>query len=350
MFNVRILNGEDVKKSVDILSIVETVENVYKLKQAKKADVWPMIFHEFERGVADMDIKSGYITEDGVFGLKVVSWFGENAKKDMPMLIGTLMIFDMETGKPLAILNAEYLTGMRTAAAAAIGAKYLARQESETLLIVGAGHQARFQIAAMLSTMNNIKNVMIYDPIDNTNAVNLENTIKQTLFDEFLSKYDGKDNYNDIKFKFDIDFKAVTDLESAVKSSDIIITVTPSRQPMIKDKWVKPGTHISCVGSDMDGKQEVEGKVLARAILYVDDIEQAVNVGECEMPIKNGVMAKEHIAGEIGGLLLGETKGRQSNDDITVFDTTGIALQDLLTAHTVLKIAEQKGIGQLVDL
>ncbi len=351
MSKIKVFNQEVIEKILDMKSVIKVVEEVYTLKSEGKTELFPMVFHEFERGVADMDIKSGHIKDADIFGLKLVSWFGENPKKNLPPLFGTTMLFDSKTGRPLAILDAEYITGMRTGAAGAIGAKYLARRDSENLLMVGAGHQAIFQITATLIVMDNIKTVRIYDAVNHSNAVDLSRSIKEKIMNRFLSKYEeGSEIYKELHKKFDVKFEAVSDIKEAVGLSDIIISATPSRKPMIMREWVKKGTHFSCVGADMEGKQEIDENIFSIARVYVDDINQAVNVGETEIPIKAGSITKEDIIGEIGDVITERKEGRKSNDDITIYDTTGIALQDLLTSKLVLDIAHQRGLGVEVEL
>ncbi|WP_432663637.1 ornithine cyclodeaminase family protein [Wukongibacter baidiensis] len=351
MSKIKVFNQETIEEILDMKKVIETVEEVYTLKAEGQAELFPMVFHEFERGVADMDIKSGHLKGADIFGLKLVSWFGENPKKDLPALFGTTMLFDGKTGMPLAILDAEYITGMRTGAAGAIGAKYLARKDSENLLMVGAGHQAMFQIAATLIAMDNIKTVRIYDAMNYDNALALSKSIKEKIMDKFLSMYEeGSEVYKELSKKFDVKFEAVSDIEEAVGLSDVIISATPSRKPMIMKEWVKKGTHFSCVGADMEGKQEIDENIFSIARVYVDDIGQAVNVGETEIPIKKGAITKEDIIAEIGQVIIGKAEGRKSDDDITVYDSTGIALQDLLTSKLVLDIADEKGLGVEVNL
>jgi len=337
MYKIRILNTRQTGEVSDMKTMISDIENVYSMKSRQAGKLFPMIFHEFEPGVADMDIKSGLLEDAGIFGLKLVSWFGNNAEKGLPLLTGTVMIFDLETGKPVGILSAEHLTGMRTGAAGAIGAKFLAKKNAENLLIVGAGHQAPYQIEASLIALGNIRKVRIYCPIKAVNASNLVSDIKQKLHEELL-------------LRGPVEFEAVTDIKSAVESSQVIITVTPSRKPLIMDEWVQKGTHFSCVGSDMPGKQEIDEKIFARAKIFVDDYSQALNVGECEIPFKKGVIGKDSIAGEIGELISGNKKGRDNDDDITIFDSTGVALQDLMAANRALKAAEEKNIGTVVEL
>ncbi|MBF4692453.1 ornithine cyclodeaminase family protein [Fusibacter ferrireducens] len=348
---VKVLNKHEVKASLNMISVLEKVEEVYCLKARQKAGLWPLIFHEFQPEIADMDIKSGYINEYDVYGLKVVSWFSENRDKNLPMLFGTTLMFDMKTGAPIGILDAEHVTGMRTGAAGAIGAKFLARARSEDLLIVGTGHQAAFQIAATLIAMQNIKRVRICNPRNAEQGVKFVSTIKDILNLEFLSSFQADDEvYDRIKAKFEVQFIAEPSLEKAVSQSDIIITVTPSRKPLIMKSWLKEGVHISCMGSDLQGKQEIESCILKDAKIFVDDMAQAINVGELEIALKTGTISEDNIMGEIGELILSEKVGRTNDSEITIFDSTGIALQDLIVSKLAIDIAKEKNIGQEVDL
>ena len=351
MYPIRILSREQTEQVLDMKSVIADIEEVYSMKTRHAGKLFPLVFHEFEPDAADMDIKSGLLEDAGIFGLKLVSWFGNNLGKGMPALTGTVMIFDLATGKPLGLLSAEHVTGMRTGAAGAIGAKYLAKDNPENLLIVGTGHQAAYQVAASLIALNGIKKVRVYSPVHNENAIGFTAKIKSVLSGNFLSKYKpGSEDYNSFAEKFDVSFEAVTDIKAATENSDVIITVTPSRKPIIQNEWVQKGAHLSCVGADMTGKQEIDENIFARAKIFVDDIVQATEVGECEIPLKKGVITQDSIAGEIGELISGRKKGRDSGDGITIFDSTGIALQDLMTASRALKLAEEKNIGEVVDL
>lgn len=242
MFKMKVLNHEIIEEILDMKQVIEAVEKVYTLKAEEKAEVFPMVFHEFERGVADMDIKSGHLKDADIFGLKLVSWYGDNPDKALPALIGTTLVFDSTTGQPIGLLNAEHVTGMRTGAAAAIGAKVFANKDAETLMMVGTGHISSFAIAATLIAMDNIKTVKIYDPMDIEKGKALVAAIGDKLEKNFLSKYvSGTELHEEIKKKFNVRFELVEDIEKATGESDIILTATPSRKPMILKEWVKPG-------------------------------------------------------------------------------------------------------------
>ncbi len=337
MFQIQVLTLEDTEKLLTMKDVLARVEGVYREKAQGTAAVWPMVFYEFDPGKADMDIKSGYLKEQGIYGLKLVSWFGSNPAKGLPALTGAVMIFDGATGKPLGLINGEHMTGMRTGAAGAIGIKYLARADSKTFLMVGAGHQAAFQITAALTVAQNIRRILVYDPMDFENA--------RRFCEGFeLKGAENKNRTEEILKKRGIVLEPVSDLQQAAEASDIIITATPSRKPMIMKDWVKPGTHFSCMGSDMSGKQEIDETILGIARVIVDDIPQAVAVGEIEAAIKQGILSEQNIIAEIGEVITGQKPGRISPADITVFDSTGIGLQDLATGALALEKAAQTHI------
>lgn len=339
MFKIKVLSKENTEEILEMKEVIEVVESVYTQKAEGDADVFPLVFHEFNPGVADMDIKSGWLHGSGIFGLKLVSWFSENPKKDLPALIGTIMVLDDKTGAPIGILDGAHITGMRTGAAGAIGAKLLARRNSEKLLLIGAGHIATFQIAATLEMFPGIKTVSIYDPLSYDFAVKKADGMRNTLKELF-----------GMSISEEVVFEAVEDIEEKAGDSDIIITVTPSKSPIVKKEWVKPGTHFSCIGADMAGKEEIDPEIFREARVFTDDTNQCINVGEIEIPCRMGILEKDEIAGEIGDILIGKTIGRENEEQITVFDATGTALLDLATAKQAFAKAEEKKIGQVVEL
>ncbi len=338
MFKIKVLSKEVTESVLRMEDVIDTVKEVYRLKAEGETTVFPLVFHEFSPGKADMDIKSGWLRRNGIFGLKVVSWFGENAQKGLPPLIGTVMVMDASTGAPTGLLDGSHITGMRTGAAGAIGAELLARKNAENLLVVGAGHVAVFQMAAMLERFPKLKKIRIYDGLCEENARKLAEDMPSILKNRFFQE------------KTPVAFEAVENLAEATGDSDIIITVTPSHRPLIRKEWVKPGTHFSCIGADMAGKEEIDPEIFADARVFTDDTPQCINVGEIEIPVREGILKKEDIAGEIGEILTGRTEGRQNDQQITVFDATGTALLDLLTAKLALDEAEKANLGETVEL
>lgn len=334
---VKVLSAENVERLLTIPMAIEAVERAYREKHSGQGGTWPMVFHEFDPGHADLDIKSGHLGGAGSYGLKVVSWFGDNPGKGLPALFGTSLLFDLSTGEPKALLNAGSITHYRTGAAAAIGAKYLARPDAKTLLIAGCGGLAPYLAAAALSALPGLERVLLTDPKFPENGEKLCPSITEKV-DELL-KAGGAGRQAEI---------LPARLEAGVKQADIIFTATPAYEPYLKAEWVRPGTHLSCIGADMSGKEEVEPELFRAARVFGDDEGQCLSVGECEIPHKKGILSG--LLGEIGGVMAGAVPGRTDPADITLFDSTGIALQDLAAAAGVLAAAARAGIGVEVEL
>lgn len=337
MFNLKVLSKEDTEKILKMPDVISEVELAYAQKSAGNAEIFDWVFHEFDPGVSDMDIKSGWLKSNGIYGMKLVSWFSENNKANLPNVIGVIMVFDDKTGSPIGLVDGAHITGMRTGASGAIGAKYLARKDSKTLLMVGTGHISKFEIGATLTAIPSIEEVLIYCPINHENALNLAEGLKELLLEEF-----------DIDKELRI--KAEENLKTGVEKSDIIITATPSKQALIQKSWVRPGTHFSCIGSDMPGKKEIDSQIFKGARVFVDDLEQCMNIGEIEIPIKEGVLKKEDVLGEIGDVINGTVVGRLNDEEITIFDATGTALLDLITAQLAFKKSKIENAGVTVNL
>ena len=338
MSRIRVIAADDVKALFTLSMALEAVERAYLQKQTGQGGIWPLVFHEFDPGHADLDIKSGNLDAEGIFGLKLVSWFGANPQKGLPALYGTSLICDLATGQPRALVNAGPVTDLRTGAAAAIGAKYLARKDSRCLLMVGCGELAPYAIAATLLALPQLQRVVLVNPHHPEKAAQMCQTIEDKV--RMLLETSGA--------ALPVSLEAQTDVEQAVRQADVILTATPSREAMIGRQWVKPGTHISCVGADMSGKQELDARILADARVFGDDIAQCMSVGECEAAVKQGLLTA--LAGEIGAVIAGELPGRTDEEQITVFDSTGIALQDLASAAVILKKAEMLGVGTHCEL
>ena len=338
MSKIRILNKADILSVFTMKMALEAVEGAYSEKASGNGSVWPMVFHEFQPGAADLDIKSGDLGKAGIFGLKVVSWFGQNPPKGLPALYGTSLVFDLATGAPKALLDAGPITAFRTGAAAALGMKYLARASARSLLMVGCGGVSAYLIAAALLVRPELETVLVVTPHKPSRAEERLPALIDRV--DAILKGSGAERTAEILCSADV--------ESAVWRSDIVFTATPSYKPLIDAAWVKAGTHFSCIGSDMSGKQEISSEIFRNAKVYVDDKQQCLSVGECEIPYKAGVI--QEISGEIGELINGTKSGRSSEQDVTIFDSTGIALQDLASAAVILRKAEQNGIGVEVEL
>ncbi|MBQ4649595.1 MAG: ornithine cyclodeaminase family protein [Firmicutes bacterium] len=330
MHQFTIISKKEISSVLDMDTVIEAVEKAYSLKCDNQAELFPIVCHSFEDGVSEFDIKSGSMDGAGIFGMKLVSAFEGNDKYNLPRLTGTILVFDRETGMLRSMMDGGLITNMRTGAAGGVGCKYLARPESEVLLLVGTGAQGPVLLEATLNVMKNIKKIYV---------ANLRSPHKVEAFINETCE----------KLGINIPVLPASDLETAVREADIILTATPARDGIIKKEWVKPGTHLSCIGSDMEGKQELDVDLVAAAKLFCDDLTQVINVGECEKAVKQGLVSPGDIT-EMGDVILGRAQGRRDAEEITIFDSTGIGLQDLMVASQITDMAENQGFGVKMEL
>lgn len=336
---IRVISNQQAASLLTMSAAIAGVEQAYAQKCSGDACVFPMVFHEFDPGVADMDIKSGAAGNSGVFGLKLVSWFGANAQCGLPALFGTNLLMDLETGAPMALLNGTHITHMRTGAAGAVGAKYLARKDSKTLLMAGMGELAAYEIAAVLTAVEGIDTVYVVNPRHPAGMEARMEKIQEEV--EALLKKEARSAPYRLLLS--------ENLQDAASRADVIVTATPARGAFLKKDWIRPGTHISCIGADMKGKNELDAELCKTAGLFADDKCQSIQVGELQTAAERGYCHAGSIT-ELGDVINGTAAGRSADTEITVFDSTGIALQDLIVSAEVLKAAEAAGIGVLCDL
>jgi ornithine cyclodeaminase/alanine dehydrogenase len=335
---IRILNEGEVRSLVTIPMALEAVEAAYAQKHAGQGSAWPLLFHEFVDGVRDMDLKSGNLDGDGIWGLKAISCYQDNPEQGRPVYHGTSLVFDFETGAPKAVLNAMPITRFRTGAAGAIGAKWLARADAATLVVCGDGGLCPYLIVANLLALPQLERVVVTNPLHGeTDAGRLDAISAEVAV---LLREAGA---NAAAPRIE-----TAGLADAVSQADVIMCATPARTPYLRAEWVRPGTHVSCVGADKPGKQEAESALLAGARVVADDVRQCLTVGECEIPHVEGVLSAE--LDEIGAVIAGDACGRTSDEQITVFDSTGLSLQDLATIARIVSRAEAEGVGTQVEL
>lgn len=338
MTKIKVLSEKDINKVINMELAVKACENAYSQKNSTNSNVWPLVFYEYEHNVFDLDIRSGNLEGYNSYGLKVISYNENNPGINLPKVNATAMLFNATTGEPTALLNVAAVTSFRTGAAAAIGAKYLARKDSKQVLIVGCGNVALYSIVAILTIMPQIERIVVCNPKDNSKIVERVNKLKNDVQNILEA--------SNCKLKANI--MSSETIEEAVRESDIIITATPSEKAMIKNEWLKEGAHFSCMGAGMPGKQEIDADIIKRAIVFVDDTEQCIECGEIQTAFKDKIITK--VDGEIGELILNFKKGRTSNKDITVFDSTGIFLQDLALAIELIQKAERENIGIDIEI
>ncbi|MCI9587242.1 MAG: ornithine cyclodeaminase family protein [Oscillospiraceae bacterium] len=336
---VIILGRRDLERVLDLPGVIEGVREAYRLKAAGETAVWPLVAHHFEERKAVMDIRSGAVFgAEQIHGLKMLNNFPGNRERGLPPFNGMLMVFDSRTGLPLGVMDAAYITCMRTGAAGAVAAAALARPEADTLTVLGAGKQAIFQIAAALTALPGLRRIFVADQLDKNNERAFAAACPDRLREGFGIEREG------------VAIQPAGDLGEAVGQSGVVITITPSRAPVIRREWVRPGTHFSCIGADMEGKEELDPELFRDARVFADDIGQCLRVGELELPVKQGIITREQVAGEIGQVLAGTLPGRTDPEQTTIFDATGLALLDLVTGKRAIEAAARAGKGLTADI
>ncbi len=311
-----LLSREDVESILTMQMALEVVEHAFKLHGLGKTQMPPKVYLYFDKG--DLRAMPAYL--EGHAGVKWVNSHPFNREKGLPTVMAILIYNDPETGFPLAIMDGTFITNMRTGAAGGIAAKYLARKDSKIIGYIGCGTQARTQFLALIELFD-VEEVKCYD-------IN-ENSAKN--FSEFIKG-------------FDIDVRITNAAEAC--DCDILVTTTPSKKPVVRAEWIKEGTHINAIGADAPGKQEIDGNLLKRAKIVVDDYKQAKHSGEINVPLSQGIITEEDIYASIGEIVSGKKKGRESENEITLFDSTGLAIQDIATASKVYEEAVRRGMGK----
>lgn len=218
---------------------------------------------------------------------------------------------------------------MRTGAAGGIAAKYLAKKDPRTVSFIGAGVQARTQLLALLSVFSSLQEIRVWD---------ISSIAKEAFVAEIKAK------------KGQLQVVSAKTAEAAVTESDIVVTTTPSTKPVVLNSWVSDGTHFNCIGADAPLKEELDPAILRRSKIIVDNWDQASHSGEINVPVSNGMISKESVWAELGEVVAGIKPGRSSLNEVTVFDSTGLAIQDAITAELVYRKAIDKKIGRFISL
>lgn len=219
-----VLSAEEVSKVLTIEDAIAAVEEAYRQKATGKGVAWPMVYEQFEPGVADMDIRSGELAGSGLFGLKLTAWFSQNPKKGLPEIFGTTLLCDNATGEPLALLNASAVTGLRTGAAAALGAKWLARADASKLLVAGAGHMSTYMVAGVLAACPKVSEVKVWEPVSDA----APEARVERIRDELAHILGACEHAREAST---YSIEATADGQGAAAEADIIVTITPATKP-----------------------------------------------------------------------------------------------------------------------
>lgn len=318
---VLILRGADVRRLLSTAQCIAAVEEAFRLYgEANVPKPGVLATHVAGGG---FHVKAGAMPFGGrlYYAAKVNANFPDNRDRHrLPTIQGAVLLFDAECGAPLAVMDSTEITGLRTGAATAVAAKYLARPNSRTLAILGCGAQARYQAAAIQAVLP-INRIFAYD-------------INETQTQSFLAAMQAAS---------DITVQAAAGIGEATLHSDVIVTCTTARSPFLMREHVRPGTFVAAVGADNEDKRELDLHLLAAARVIPDVLSQAAQIGELHHALCTGSLAMGTIAGDLGDVVTGRQPARTSEGEIIIFDSTGMALQDVSAACAVYQHAVADG-------
>lgn len=324
--NTLLLNRSDVASNAKMEEVIPAVEQAFAAYDREEVLMPPKSYIELDKYNGDFRSMPAYMEADG-WDAAVVKWVNVHpdnpAKHGLPTVMGTVIYSDPETAFPLAIMDGTELTRQRTGAAAAVATDYLAVDDATTLGVIGAGVQAYAQVEA-ITTVRPIEQIVVND-------------VEEDTLDAFVDRF---------RDAFDVKVGSAADAAAC----DVLTTVTPVRDPVVALEDVASHTHINAMGADAAGKQELATDILLHSKLVIDDYEQCTHSGEINVPWSNGKLTDEDLYGELGTIVTGRKDGRTSNDGITVFDSTGLAIQDVAAAHRVYERAKAEGEGTPFDM
>ena len=323
-----LLKKEEVSQLINMREVIGTVEEAYKAFNSGQVEQPDYIGIHLPSPRGEIDFKLCYFSGNEMISMKASSGgFNENpAVHGVPSGMGTILLFDGRTGGLACVMDGSLITGLRTGAAGAVSVKALARKNARRIASIGTGNQARMQIRAINEVMK-IQEIHAWDSIPDS-----------------LSKFK-----TDIEREFGIPVVAAKSKQEAVEQADILITTTRGKGSLVEAAWVKPGTHIVAIGTDQRGKQELDPEIFRNAKVVNDSILQCTEKGETWHPLNKDIIGRDDIHAEIGEILLGKKPGRENDQEITIFDSTGMAIQDNTTASKIYRNAVEQGIGAFFE-
>jgi alanine dehydrogenase len=326
---VLIIPDGEVRRLLNMEETIEIAEQVFKEKGYGKTQMPPKMYLTFDEYRGDVRVMPSYLQTMDSAGVKIVNVHPDNpAKYGLPTVMAVIVLVDPKNGLVSSIMDGAYITSMRTGAAAAVATKYLARKDSSVLGLVGAGVQARTQLMALGRVLPGLKEVGVW-------------SLPESTIGAFIDEQ---------KKLYSFGFNRCRSCEDCVAGSDVVSTVTPATTPMVPFGSVSKGTHINAMGADAPGKEELDPKVLLNAKVVVDDMLQAIHSGEINVPISRGVLRESDIYGELSEIVTGMKKGRESDSEVTIFDSTGLSLLDVSAATVVYRKARRENVGTWAKL
>lgn len=319
-----LLSKEEVGRLISMEEVIGSVEEAYKAFSGGQVVQPDYIGIHLPEPRGEIDFKVGYCMTNEIISMKASSggFLDNPTAHGVPNGMGTVLLFDARSCALICVMDGSLLTGLRTGASGAVSVKALARKNAKKITTIGTGNQARMQIRAISLVMQ------------------IEEIHAWSRNPETLARFKA-----DIEGEFDIPVILADSKKEAVEQADILITTTRGKGPLVEASWVKPGTHIIAIGTDMKGKQELDPEIFRHAKIVNDSISQCIDKGETWHPLSAKIITLDDIHGEIGEILLGTKPGRENDEEITIFDSTGMAIQDNTTAEKIYRNALENNIG-----
>jgi ornithine cyclodeaminase/alanine dehydrogenase len=323
-----ILSETQVRQLLDIDELIRALADAHIQYSTGKAVMPVRLVVPLPQIQGRLTSMPGFLNEDKSLGMKVVTYFQDNPKRGLPAILATIMLFSAETGELIAVMDGSYITAIRTGCASALATQALANPGGATLGILGAGVQARAHIEA-LARVRELKRIKIFIP-SGVSAAKMKREMEKAL---------------------SLSIEVAQTAEAVVRDSDLLVTVTTAKEPIVKPEWLEPGVHVNAVGSHRPDLREIDGATLARAKVVVDSRDAIMaECGDILLALKEKSVSENVIHGEIGEVLAGTKPGRTSADEITLYKSVGIAIQDVATADLVYRKALERKVGTSVEI
>jgi len=320
---IRILSRDDVRHALPMPQAIEAVKNAFIQLSTGQANMPLRTVLRVPRYRGVVLFMPAYLAAEDQMAVKIASVFEENSAKGLPLIHSLVVVMDTSTGEPIAVMDGTYLTALRTGAASGVATELLARKDAQTVAILGAGAQGRAQLEAVC-TVRSIQKALVYDTVLD----------RATSFASEMSR------------RLSLAVEAADTPAKALHQADVISTATSSSSPIFDDADIGLGVHINAVGAFTPQMQEIPSDTVLRARVVVDHRETSLaEAGDLLIPIHQGLMSEAHIYGELGEIAAGLKPARTSPRDITLFESVGVAVQDVAVACMALEVARQQRLG-----
>jgi ornithine cyclodeaminase/alanine dehydrogenase-like protein (mu-crystallin family) len=319
-----LLSEQDVRIVLPMPDLIEAMATALAKFSAHEATQPLRTVIEVGLQKAFVGVMPALIDDPAMLGTKVVSVFGSNSAVGLPTHLATIVLLDAMTGELLAIMDGRYITEARTAAVSAVSVKQLARDDAARLAIIGSGVQARSHLEAIAS-VRPLREIRVW-------SRSLEN---RTAF------------AREMRPRTTATMKVATSARDAVDGADLIVLATASREPVVCSRWIADGAHVCAVGACRPDQREMDSELVARGRVFVDSRTGALaEAGDIILAIKDGTIDEQHVAGELGEVVIGKIAGRTSPNDVTIFKSLGMAVEDVAAAHLAYVKAAERGLGR----